>query len=788
MDARVLFDVLLEAETEQAVLEVLESAGYLSDPAAWRNLGDMENNFSIVGNQHSEATGALVEKVINSIDAVLMAGCYRAGVDPEGPDAPPTMTEAVRRFFNVRDGRLGQVEDPRELTRLAENIHFVATGSPNSPSYLIVDRGEGQTPAMFPDTFMSLAQSNKLRTPFVQGRYNAGGTGVLPFCGTENFQLIASKRDPEAPVRLGDTTAGLWGFTLVRRIEPTAADRRKNPVYVYLAPGGNVPTFAAESIPVLPSDAKGKQVPQAYVTAISSGSVVKLYNFQWSARSLATRDARHEFEKYLHAPCLPFRVTETRVGYTANYYKTTVTGIWATIEAAGTNPDNPRVETGFPIQETMSLPNIGTLTYRVAVFGAEVNTKNIPKGVYFDLAGQAQGGLPPDFISRRVGFEFLRSHMLVSVDCTEMVPRARLDLFMAARDRLRRNPTLEAVASELERNLKNHPGLRALNGARLNRAIEKGLSSEEDVIKTLNQLLQQDPGLRRLFNLGDRLVTTVGPTEPPPFEGVRFPTFFRLGRHGATVTKVCPINRTVRVELVTDAANDYFQRAESPGWFALRPDGALAHESLWNGVWRVALQPPHGSKVGDVVEVRFAVSDLEREGTGKVPFEATVMLQIAKEDLAVNPPGPKPPRKGPGPKKHEQPELGLPSVVEIRKDRWEEYEPPFTTLEAMRVIKDPETGRYVYVLNLDNTYLLTDLRSLGLNDKALATYWFKWGLLLCALGTQKHVARIKEQENGTAPDFLADLDPLDATNLVLGGVASVIVPAIRNLYRGPSSG
>lgn len=785
MDARSLFEALLHAEEERGVLSVLRDAGYLDDVSAWRYLGDMENNFSIVGNQHSDATGALVEKLVNSIDAVLMAGCYRAGIDPEGPDAPQSITEAVERFFNVRNGRLGQVEDPKELTRLAEAIQLVAVGPKDSPNYLIIDRGEGQTPDSFPDTFMSLAQSNKLRIPFVQGRFNSGGTGVLQFCGSENLQLVASRRDSSAPVLPGDDSADQWGFTVVRRVEPAADERRKNSIYVYLAPGGRVPRFKADAVLTLPGDSKGKQRPSAYSAPIKSGSIIKLYDYQWSARSLATTEARFELEKYLHAPCLPFRISETR-NYTANYYKTTVTGVWASIESAAADPENPRVEAGFPFSGTLDLPKIGKLAYRVAVFAADVKPRRIPKGVYFDVAGQAQGSLPADFISRRLGFEFLRNHMLVSVDCSSMLRRARDDLFMASRDRLRRNPVYDEVVSELERYLKGHPGLRALNGARLNRAIEKGLSSEEDIVKTLNQLLEQDPGLRRLFNLGDRLVSTVGPTEAKPFVGQRFPTFFRLAQSGGLVKKTCPINRTVRVEFVTDAANDYFERVESPGWFAVQPDGALAHESLWNGTWRVSLKAPPGAKVGDTVTVSFAVSDLQREGAGRAPFEATVSLQLVKEETDVSAPGPKPPRPGPGSKKQQQPELGLPEVVEVRKDKWGDYEPNFSGLEAMRVISNPETGGYLYVLNLDNTYLLTDLHSLGENDKALATYWFKWGLLLCALGTMKHLARLREADN--AAEAATALDPLDATNLVLGGVSSVIVPAIRNLYRGPSAG
>src|SRR5205085_6597943 len=201
----------------------------LDNETAWRPLGGMENNFSTVGNQQTEATAALVEKIINGLDADLMAECFRAGVDPEGPDAPKTMAEAVQRFHGVRDGVLSNV-DSKKLTELA-SLHVVAVGDKTSPCYLIVDGGEGPTPDAFPDTFMSLNRSNKLRIPFVQGKFNSGGTGVLQFCGKENLQLIASRRHPLAPVDTDDPSSCQWGFTVVRRFEPAAGDSRRSSMY-----------------------------------------------------------------------------------------------------------------------------------------------------------------------------------------------------------------------------------------------------------------------------------------------------------------------------------------------------------------------------------------------------------------------------------------------------------------------------------------------------------------------------------------------------------------------------
>ena len=59
MDAQILFERLLRSETEAEVDAALSAAGYLlGNKSVWQPLGGMENNFSTVGNQQTEATAA----------------------------------------------------------------------------------------------------------------------------------------------------------------------------------------------------------------------------------------------------------------------------------------------------------------------------------------------------------------------------------------------------------------------------------------------------------------------------------------------------------------------------------------------------------------------------------------------------------------------------------------------------------------------------------------------------------------------------------------------------------
>src|SRR5262245_10867057 len=171
-----LFLKFIKAETEEEVDEILQEAGFFEhDTANWHPLGDDDNNWSTVGNQNTNPTGALVEKLINCIDAMLIARCWKANINPESDRAPKTMADAARDFFGVKNGRLDSIT-PGDRTTLADNIHFVATGGKSNPNYLIIDRGEGQSPQRFPSTFLSLRGKNKYAIPFVQGINNCGGS------------------------------------------------------------------------------------------------------------------------------------------------------------------------------------------------------------------------------------------------------------------------------------------------------------------------------------------------------------------------------------------------------------------------------------------------------------------------------------------------------------------------------------------------------------------------------------------------------------------------------------
>lgn len=196
IDKQLLLE-LLEAEYEDDAIALLSKRGLFEDANSkrWVALGNMPNNQSVVHAQQSSPAAALVEKFTNGLDAILLSRCKAQSIDPRSVAAPPNMSKAVQRWF----GDLSE-KPTQEIRALAEeNLVLYATGSKSRPCLSFYDAGEGQLPENFPTTFCSLIYgsdegSYKGAVPFVQGRFNMGGTGVLPFCGDDRkMQLIVSR-------------------------------------------------------------------------------------------------------------------------------------------------------------------------------------------------------------------------------------------------------------------------------------------------------------------------------------------------------------------------------------------------------------------------------------------------------------------------------------------------------------------------------------------------------------------------------------------------------------------
>ena len=73
IDHKNLFISIFTAPTEKELIEIINSVPEIFDnPDNWHPLGDNTNNFAVIKNQQANPVAALIEKVTNSVDAILM--------------------------------------------------------------------------------------------------------------------------------------------------------------------------------------------------------------------------------------------------------------------------------------------------------------------------------------------------------------------------------------------------------------------------------------------------------------------------------------------------------------------------------------------------------------------------------------------------------------------------------------------------------------------------------------------------------------------------------------------
>jgi hypothetical protein len=171
-----LLSRLLKCDTAEKVRELVESDKYFAE-VKWLPYGGISNNSGQITGQMKEPENSLIEKITNSIDAILMRKCQEENIDPRDQDkAPRGMEEAIERYFGGRD----KIRQKRSQFA-KEMIRVTAEGRRDKPTITVIDSGEGQTPDGIPETILSLQKDIKERIKFVYGTYNQGGSSALGF-------------------------------------------------------------------------------------------------------------------------------------------------------------------------------------------------------------------------------------------------------------------------------------------------------------------------------------------------------------------------------------------------------------------------------------------------------------------------------------------------------------------------------------------------------------------------------------------------------------------------------
>ena len=740
---------LIKAVSADDVDQVMhEYRKWFGEESNWHPYGGQENNWGTANNQQGDPAGALLEIIINGMDAVLMKKNHEFESEHQSQNGseyeqPQNMYEAVGRFFDVPEGRISNLDTKQELGRLADEVVQVGIKrvkrSDRFPTYTIIDFGEGQEPDDFPQTFLSIGGGNKNRIPFVQGQYNQGSLGCIPHCTQGRpllggYKLILSKKS--------DT----WGWTLIK-IKPAEQDE-KNPVVVYFCAPNGIPRFRQNALSAFnsPKIEKAKR-EKIKIGEVERGTIIKLYQYSIGERGHVQRHGLgNVLARNLIISPLPFRIYDfDEIPLNTpdqNVYRRN--GIWIAIFSGLKN-----MLTGHAYQESEEEDNgikedhanyineaiflggeeneeIGKIRIEAYVRSKmpEYITKTgSKKVVFYTKNGQTHAHETAGFLNR-AGLGELGQHIVVNVICDDL--DKNLNLFKADRERMNLGEDYEKIKKIVWDRLSASKRLEEIQKKLMpqrTQAAEKDLEFQR---KFWGELLSD------LFPSGTDISGGAMPIDLSSYEGNKFPTYIELYKKSDAKKKI-PINAKRRIIFKCDAENDYLTRDATPGRIYFNNESGSGsgkrkinydYGELRDGKITLTLSGGHTTQIGDVEKCEFGFEDDSRAQPLTAPFE----IEFTKEEP--------PPSSSPSDaatRRVAVSRAAMPRIEWVEKNEWEDRGFNEETGAHVSEVGDDAAGTKEIIIrvNKDNKYLHT-IREKKKDQPHIETI-FKFGLAALTL-------------------------------------------------------
>ena len=776
-DVRQLAINLANCDTEQEVVAILKAENLWDDLSQWDDVGDNPSNNSIIGAQQSQPVNALVEKVVNSVDSIFIRECHQKGIDPKSEKAPGSVADAQNEFFGITNGKLSSL-DASQRKPLSRNIYIVASGVPKeNPSISIIDKGEGQSPSNFKDTFLSLTSSNKTSIQFVQGKFGMGSYGVFRFCGElHNLQLIISKKNCSIASQTGESA--YWGITVVRRLDVVYP--LKQPKYIYLAPGGKILSFDANELLLLPSSTKNSaDMFEPNKEPLKEGAFIKLYDYDLGSgrlRANITQHLSYQLSTKLPDIALPLTMLDTR-------YPKSPPKVMAGLSVRLDEDKRDNIETGFPDGGRLVVDG-EVFNFSIVAFkpGKDEFYKT-NEGVIFTNNGQAQGHIKSNIFARKkVGMSYLQKSILVNLDCSNISRSKNAKLFMNNRESLANTEFARLVEKEIEQLLKNHAGLKALREERRRHARENAIKDNKTLEEVMTKISKSSPSILNLLGLGNRLANPFNMEDAGTqecYEGKEFPSFFTLSKnYPSDKPKECHLGSKFRVQFETDVVNDYFSRGKDPGTFTLKVNGTLAThiaQNLWNGIATVNISLPEDAKVGETYCYSATVMDVSQSESFIDEFFINVVKPLTPSKTKTG----RGKRKKPTGKTRDggraKPTgFELPEPTEVYKDDVNYKNFSFNDNSALKAI-DAGEGVYDFFINMSNKHLLSEMKANPKIDTEIMKYRYKIGMVLFGMAMLKAPNKSLKTNDDSAISIEDQVENSTAA------ISVVLLPVIQSL-------
>ena len=396
--------------------------------------------------------------------------------------------------------------------------------------------------------------------------------------------------------------------------------------------------------------------------------------------------------------------------------------------------------------------------------GATEDDEHPQTGLRALINGQSHARRDTQFFKgKAVDKEHIGGSMLVTLDCSDLGQPSRNALFMSNRETFREDPLLTELFKKLQKELRDHEGLVALDEKRYQEKIANATSDEEG-INALEELLSTDPALAEMFGsmtqgrvaaktIDAAIVGLKVKGKAPKFEGTEFPGYFRQKDGSTSVEIELPQNDEVRVSFLTDVKNNYFTRSKNKGKCEF--SGLLEPTfRLFNGRLTFTFHADKSKKpVGTLFDTAVTISD-----AGHGPWKLSIKVKIGppREKRENEPPKP-------SPKTDAAP--SRPDIVEVHNGP---ESAPIT------VDKVPGKERLQLQVNVDLRLLAEAKLLRPPEEKGAVEFVFKYGLALIAMGLLDAAKKTPEWSTN-------EVECRERISASAAGVGRVIVPLCLTL-------
>jgi len=598
-----IFSKLLVTTSSDEIASLIEKEDFFGpENCLWKPYGGQELNARQVEGQMKSSSNALVEKITNSIDALLMKRCYETeGVPPESdnPKLPKTLLEAIAKYF-------GSEEEINKKRSEWSKQHLVvlAEGDKKKPTITIVDRGEGQLPNRIQDTIVGLSESIKEKINFVFGKYHQGGSAAIRFCGSKAkcYQLVLARR---AETIAGKGKEDAWGFTLVRR------NYKNRIAYYEYCTEKDGSTFS------FPYD-KPIKINGAEIDFID-GCLIRLYDYYLENPSNITYGRSSlalDIDQKLQKAPLPIFLHELRSGYRGDT-KYTIAGLLRRIE------DNKDI-----INDDITLPaglgEIGTRNIRCIRLKHISEAKGVEsykqqrEKIFYIENGLALGYETESFLRSNCQLPALAPYLLCYIDMSDI----RVDLaniFHAGREELARTEDYQFLKERLKKFFENEI-FEKWDKEYEEKSFTSAVEDNKELDKLIEKAIVDDPELKDLLGIGEEIKIPKGKEEEKEeYKGEDYPKKFEfIGGQPKEVDKTSYAIASFR----TEANDNLLTRKKERFLIEWTPSKLfdVVLRGMNKGIISLRIDCRENIKADDEDKITFVLADQDR--TRK--FEQTV--------------------------------------------------------------------------------------------------------------------------------------------------------------------